>query len=219
MVEKIGKLEWQDGVLTASSPNIPPLTWARPADLAEARLEIDPPPARLELADGADILAAAFEVLPFVREPLPKPVFGDAVTPAARAAYEVLSGQVAAQRADAFRVLRGEPGAFVVAARRYHDVWTVGACTVAEMTLTVRFEDLWNQLPATRRFGEYLVEVVRDPHAKDAPAAEGCVRETLTDVAPDARLCLDLAASGGFRLTFWPVADRPTTSEQKEEKA
>ena len=32
------------------------------------------------------------------------------------------------------------------------------------------------------------------------------VRETLPGIAPDARICLDLADGGGFTLTFWPVA-------------
>jgi len=210
MLEPIGKLAWDDGVLKASSPNLPALTWTRPADLAEARLEIDPPVAALDLADGGDLLTAAFAVVPFVREPLPKPSFGDGVTVAAREAFAVFTGQNAAsQRADAFRVLRGEPDDFLVCARRYKDVWKVGAFVVAATTLTVRFEDLWSQLPKTaERYVNYLVEVVRDPHAKDAPEAQaaGVVRETLTDVAPDARICLDVAAGGGFTITFWPVA-------------
>ena len=52
----------------------------------------------------------------------------------------------------------------------------------------------------------YLVAVTRDPHAKDSAESQtlGVVRETLQGVAPDARICLDLARSGGFTLTFTP---------------
>ena len=205
MVEAVGKLEWNDGILSASSPNIPPLTWQRPADLAEARLEIDPPVGKLEVDDGEDLLKAAFEVLPFVREPLPKPVWGEALTPAAREAFTLLLGQNVADRADAFRVTRGEVGEFLVCARRYKGVWKVGGFTSGPMTLTVRFEDLWDQLPKNEKYTDYMVEVLRDPNAKDATDAKE-VREVLTGIAPDARICLDLAVNGGFTLTFWPVA-------------
>jgi hypothetical protein len=63
-------------------------------------------------------------------------------------------------------------------------------------------------LPEKARFTDYLVEVVRDPNAKDSPEAQAAhvVRETLPGIAPDARICLDLADGGGFTLTFWPVA-------------
>jgi len=211
-VKPVGQLKFEDGVLTASSPNVPTLTWTRPADLAEARLNIDPPVEALELETGADLLTAAFAVVPFVREPYPAPVFGAGVTAAARAAFALFLGTNVYERADAFRVLRGEVDDFIVCARRYHDVWKVGAFTVKPTTLTVRFEDLWNQLPkGAARYADYLVEVVRDPHAKDTPAeqAAGLVRETRAGVAPDARLTLDLAAGGGFTLTFWPVAAVP----------
>lgn len=206
----VGKLEYEEGVLKASSANLPTLTWTRPADLAEARLEVDPPVDSLELANGEDLLSAAFAVVPFVREPLPRPVFGDVLTPAAREAFLLFTGQNASsQRADAFRVLRGEVGDFLVAARRYKDVWKVGGFSVAATTLTVRFEDLWSQLPPTApRYTEYLVEVVRDANSKDSASEQSgrVVRETLPGVAPDARIALDLAANGGFTLTFWPVA-------------
>lgn len=209
-MEPIGKLEWDGGVLKASSPNLPPLAWTRPADLAEARLEIEPPVESLVLDDGKDLLTAAFAVVPFVREPLPKPSFGPGVTPAAREAFLVFTGQNASsQRADAFRVMRGEPGDFVVCARRYKDVWKAAAFAVEPTALTFRFEDIYLQLPKTApRYGEYIVEVVRDPNCKDPPEAQsaGVVRETITGAPPDARIRLELQRGGGFTLTFWPVA-------------
>ena len=74
------------------------------------------------------------------------------------------------------------------------------------MPLTVRFEDLWMQMPETLRAYDYQVSVVRDPHVKDAADSQtlGVVRETLEGVAPDARICLDLVRNGGFTLTFTP---------------
>ena len=199
----LAQLTWDDGVLWTSGPDIPPHSWTRPAALAEARLALVSAPEVLDLADGADVLTAAFAVLPFVREPLPAPAFGDDVTPAARAAFAVF---MAPEGADAFRVLRGEPDDFLVCARRTGAVWTVAAFCVAPTTLTVRFEDLWMQMPEAMRAYSYQVAVTRDPHAKDSAESQtlGVVRETLQGVAPDARICLDLARSGGFTLTFTP---------------
>lgn len=207
-MEPVAVLAWDDGILKASTPNLPTLSWQRPGDLAEARLNSDPPPADLDLNTGGDLLAAAFKVVPFVREPLPRPCFGGGVTFPAQEAFKLFLGINVAERADEFKVMRGEPDDFLVCARRYHDVWKVGAFTVEQTTLTVRFEDLWRQLPEKSRFTNYLVEVVRDPNAKDSAEAkaERVVRETLPGIAPDARICLDLAAGGGFTLTFWPVA-------------
>lgn len=202
MIEPVGKLEFEDGILKASTKNLPTLSWDRPAALAEARLECDPPLDSLEIADGADALAAAFKVLPFVRGPLPAPVYGEAVTPAARAAFALLAGITLHETADSFRVLRGEVDDFIVFARRYKDVWMVGGLARASTTLTVRFEDLWMQLPKGHQFRKYIVEVVRD----DPADAAGCVRETLPGTDPDARVMLDLRAGGGFTLAFWPMA-------------
>ena len=208
-MEAIATLAWDDGVLKASTPNLPPLAWPRPGDLAEARLNCDPSPADLDLGHGGDLLTAAFKVIPFVREPLPPPFFGGGVTFPAQEAFRLFLGINVAEKADDFRVLRGEVDDFIVCARRYHDVWKVGAFTVSATTLTVRFEDLWEMLPEKARFTDYLVEVVRDPNAKDSAEAQAAhvVRETLPGIAPDARICLDLADGGGFTLTFWPVAN------------
>lgn len=202
MIEPVGKLEFDDGTLKASSPNLPTLNWDRPASLAEARLECDPAPSALEISNGADALVAAFKVLPFVRGPLPQPTFGPGVTPAARTAFGLLAGTSLNEVADSFRVLRGELDDFIVFARRYKDVWMAGALAATTTTLTFRFEDIWRQLPEKNRFAEYMVEVVRD----DPADAAGCIRETLPGIAPDARIMLDLRAGGGFMLAFWPVA-------------
>jgi len=187
----VGETEWRDGTLWAHSPGCAVRAWSRPADLAEARLATDPAVDSLALADGHDLLTAAFCVVPFVHAPFPEPSFGDAVTPAARAAFRVFLGIDGA--GDAFHVMRGEPDDFLVFARRFGACWTVGAFTVDATTLTVRFEDVWNLAPPELRRTSYAVEVLRD--GGDA---------VLPCIAPDARLFIDLAANGGFLFTFTP---------------
>ncbi len=206
-MQAVGNLVWDDGVLKASTPNLPTLSWTRPAELAEARLNCDEPPEDLDLGHGGDLLTAAFKVIPFVRGPLPKPFFGGGVTHPAQEAFKLFLGTLLSEPSDEFKVLRGEVDDFLMFARRHRDVWMVGAFTVHATTLTVRFEDLWRRLPEKARRTEYLMETLRDPNAKDSPEANAAheVRETLPGLAPDARICLDLAEGGGFVLTFWPV--------------
>jgi len=83
---------------------------------------------------------------------------------------------------------------------------TVCALCCAPTTLTVRFEDIWHMLPPESRAFSYACDMTRDPNSKDVPSAqaEGVVRESLTGLAPDARICLDLAENGGFVLSFRP---------------
>ncbi|MBR0506491.1 MAG: hypothetical protein IJJ84_13900, partial [Kiritimatiellae bacterium] len=174
-----------------------PRAWTRPADLAEARLGTDPAPESLALADGRDLLTFAFTVAPFARGPLPEPAFGEAVTPAARAAFRLFLGLDGA--GDAFHVGGGAPADFLVFARGSGGdrptgaTWQVGGFTVEATTLTVRFEDVWDRTPPALRATSYAVDVLRD--------GENAI---LPGIAPDARLFIDLAANGGFLFTFTP---------------
>ena len=193
----VAQLSWRDGSLWSESPGCPARAWTRPADLAQARLGTDPAVGVLELADGHDLLTVAFAVVPFVCGPLSEPIFGEAVTPAARAAFRVFLGLDGA--GDAFHVLRGEPDDFLVFARRSRGdrptgaTWQVGGFTVEATTLTVRFEDVWDRTPPALRATSYAVDVLRD--------GENAI---LPGIAPDARLFIDLAANGGFLFTFTP---------------
>ena len=184
-------LIWREGTLWTEGPEEEPRAWTRPADLAEARRGMDPAPESLALADGRDLLTFAFAVAPFVRGPLPEPTFGEAVTPAARAAFRVFLGLDGA--GDDFHVMRGEPDDFLVFARRAGATWQVGGFTVEATTLTVRFEDVWNLTPPELRATSYSVAVLRDGACAILPG-----------IAPDARLFIDLAANGGFLFTFTP---------------
>lgn len=192
----VGKIEWRDGTLFAGSEGCAARAWTRPADLAEARLATDTALTSFALVDGRDLLTAAFFVVPFVRGPLPEPEFGAAVTDAARAAFRLFLGSDGA--GDAFRVLRGEPDDFVVCARRSGATWCVGAFTVKATTLTVRFEDVWELAPSELRATSYSVDVLCDGESS-----------VLADVAPDARIFIDLADNGGFLMTFSPNSETP----------
>ena len=205
----VAQLSWRDGSLWSESPGCPPRAWTRPADLAQARLGSDPAVESLELADGRDLLTAAFAVVPFVCGPssggsqlvatansLPEPAFGEAVTPAARAAFRVFLGLDGA--GDDFRVMRGEPDDFLMFARRSGAAWQVGGFTVDATTLTVRFEDVWDLTPRELRATSYGVTVLRDGEDAVHP-------DILTDIAPDARIFIDLAVNGGFLLSFSPT--------------
>ena len=190
----VAQLSWRDGSLWSESPGCPARAWTRPADLAQARLGTDPAVDVLELADGHDLLTAAFAVVPFVCGPLAEPIFGEAVTPAARAAFRVFLGLDGA--GDDFRVMRGEPDDFLVFARRAGATWQVGGFTVEATTLTVRFEDVWDLTPPDLRVTSYSVTVLKDGAA--------ILPTILPGIAPDARLFIDLAANGGFLFTFTP---------------
>ncbi len=203
-VNVIAQLFWRDGELWSESQGCPSRAWRRPADLAEARLATDPAVDSLALADGRDLLTAAFCVVPFAHGPLPEPVFGEAVTSAARAAFRAFLGIDG--EGDAFHVMRGEPDDFLVFARRLRRsrgdrptgaVWQVGGFTVDATTLTVRFEDVWELTPPELRVTSYSVEVLRD-------GVSAVSQNILPGIAPDARLFIDLAANGGFLFTFTP---------------
>ena len=212
----VAQLAWRDGALWSESPGCQSRAWKRPADLAEARLGTDHAVEALALADGRDLLTAAFAVVPFVGGSFPEPVFGEAVTPAARAAFRAFLGIDGED--EAFHVMRGEPDDFLVFARRLRRsrgdrptgasrrsrgdrptgaVWQVGGFSVEATTLTVRFEDVWNLTPPELRATSYSVDVLRD-------GVSAVSQNILPGIAPDARLFIDLAANGGFLFTFTP---------------
>jgi hypothetical protein len=99
--------------------------------------------------------------------------------------------------------MRGEPGEFAVAAQRQGRVWQVAGVTAAARTLTVRFEELWQRMPAELRALAYTVDILRDPIQGEP--GDG-VEEAFSDQAPDVRVALDLAKSGGFLIAFRPQA-------------
>ena len=206
----VAQLSWREGALWSESPGCPARGWTRPADLAQARLGTDLAVESLELANGRDLLTAAFAVVPFVcgfsggsrscatANSLPEPAFGEVVTPAARAAFRVFLGLDGA--GDDFRVMRGEPDDFLVFARRIGAAWQVGGFSVEATTLTVRFEDVWDLTPPELRATSYSANVLRD-------GGDAVHPDLLTDIAPDARIFIDLAANGGFLLSFTPTED------------
>ena len=171
----------------------------RPGDLAERRFAAMERVEELVVGDGRQGCGHLFLTAPFTKAALPAPVFGTAVTPAFRAAFERILGR--GGTSDDFYVMRGEPGEFAVAARRQGGAWQVAGVTAEARTLTVRFEELWQRLPPELRALTYTVELLRDPIRGEAGDR---VEETFADQAPDVRVALDLARNGGFLITFRP---------------
>jgi hypothetical protein len=175
--------------------------FARPGDLAVRRFGALERIEDLAVADGRQGCDHLFLTVPFTKAELPSPVFGAAVTPAYRAAFEMMLGRGAVS--DDFWMPRGEPGEFAVAARRLGGVWQVAGVTAAAKTLTVRFEDLWLRVPVALRALRYTVELLRDPLKDEAGDR---IEEAFAEQAPDVRVALDLAKGGGFLITFRPQA-------------
>lgn len=195
-------LAFKDGCLVSRSAHSGIRVWRRPADLAQTRLGCEPSVPSVFLCDGADVVDFAFRVVPFAAKPFPVPQFGDAVTPAARCACALFLGQDGV--GDDFWVARGEWNDFLVFGRRFGTDWRIGACTVKATTLTVRFEDFWRRVPVDRRAFRYNLAAKRNPQTRDVPEAivDGLVCETVCGLAPDARVCVDLANNGGFLFEF-----------------
>ena len=173
----------------------------RPGDLAVRRFAALESVGELAVSDGRQGCGHLFLTVPFTKTALPAPVFGDAVTPAYRAAFGLILG--CGEAGEDFWMMRGEPGEFAVAARRQGGVWQVAGVTAAARTLTVRFEDVWLRMPAELRSRAYTVDILRDPLKDEAGDR---IEESFTEQAPDVRVALDLAKNGGFLLTFRPQA-------------
>ena len=171
----------------------------RPGDLAVRRFGALPQIEALSVADGRQGCEHLFLTVPFTQAELPAPAFGEALTPAFRAAFEMMLGRAASS--DDFWMMRGEPGEFAVAARRSGDVWQIGGVAAEAQTLTVRFEDVWLRTPPELRAERYAVEILRDPIKGEA---DDRVAESFAEQAPDVRVALDLSRNGGFLLTFRP---------------
>jgi hypothetical protein len=169
----------------------------RPGDLAVRRFGALEKVEALNVENGRQGCEHLFLTVPFTKAALPAPAFGDAVTPAYRAAFELLLGRDGAS--DDFWMIRGEPGEFAVAARRQGGVWRVGGVTAHAQTLTVRVEDLWRRTPPELRALRYTVAILRDPTQDETGDR---VEESFAGQAPDVRVALDLAASGGFVIEF-----------------
>lgn len=171
----------------------------RPGDLAVRRFGARHAVDELVVPDGRQGCEHLFLTVPFTKAALPAPVFGEVLTPVYRAAFEMILGR--GETSDDFWMMRGEPGAFAVAARRSGAVWQVAGVTAEAQTLTVRFEDLWLRMPPELRALHYAVEILRDP-VKGEPGDR--IEESFAEQAPDVRVALDLAKNGGFVITFTP---------------
>lgn len=172
----------------------------RPADLAMQRFPVFAPPQVLLVENGRAGCEHLFLTLPFLNAPVTTTHFGTCVTPAYQAAFALM---LSSAFQDDTWMIRGEPGVFAIVARREGANWQVGGITATARTVTLRFEDLWWRMPEKMRASAYYVTIQRDP-IKDERGAS--IEESFSEQAPDVRIALDLAANGGFLITFRPMA-------------
>jgi hypothetical protein len=107
---------------------------------------------------------------------------------------------------DEIRFLRGEVGAYLVAARRYGDVWWVAGLNGPDArVLTVRFEDFMDAAAPGRR---YTLALLRDRIA--ASPAMPCAPEVNHFNGLDVldKIKLPLAPHGGFVMRLMPDAKK-----------
>ena len=94
-----------------------------------------------------------------------------------------------------FTPLRGELGEFLVFAVYNDDTFKICVVSRKSMTLTIRTEDAWEKLPKEKRFYSYSSKISHDNTLNQT---------VLHDIAPDARIFLDIADHGGFVAEFTP---------------
>ena len=92
--------------------------------------------------------------------------------------------------------LRGEWGDFIVFMAIDGQSFSIAALSRGKTTLTVRVEDAWEKLPPAERKYSYLCETLCETIAEGA--------EGKFQVAPDARIFVDLEENGGFVIKFTP---------------
>lgn len=169
----------------------------RPGDLVPCRFNVLPTIGHLPIADGKAGCDALFLMLPFTKSALPNPTFSDLPTPLFKIACTQMF--LRQEGADDFWLMRGEPGVFAIAARRRQRTWDVFGITAEPRTVTVRFEDLWLRMPPELRAARYAIHLSRDPLKEESGPF---IEEHFAHQPPDIRVVLDLAANGGFRITF-----------------
>ena len=175
----------------------------RPGKMAEMHfglLDDDIPPA---IESGADGTRHLYTQLPFFKDAPAVVTYADDMRLSYRRAFDTLLGHYSAEDDD-FWCMRGEPGLFAVVARRIADRWVVCGLTGKTRTLTVRLEELWLRLPPEMRSLRWKASILRDPVLDEQGEI---VEETFDDLAPDARIALDLKKNGGFVIEFEAMKD------------
>ena len=174
----------------------------RAGELAEQHFNVPCSGSLPLIQSGADATRSVYVSLPFINGAVGQPQFGPQVRSTLVLAFSTLLEHYRAQQNDDdFVILRGEPGVFVVFARRCGQRWIVGALTAGGRTLCFRFEDLWRRLPAESKFRSWRVQISRDPVLDETGEI---YRESFNAVAPDLRLFMELRRNGGFVLEFEP---------------
>lgn len=173
----------------------------RPGQLAEMCFNVLSDPVVPVIDKAADGTRLIYTQLPFCGVSPMSAVYSDAIRHSYRRAFDRLLEHYAGGDDD-FWIVRGEPGVFVVSARRIAMTWIVCGLTAAARTLTIRFEELWLRLPAAMRSLQWRASIVRDP-VLDEPGE--VFEESFAALAPDARIALELKKNGGFIIEFEAV--------------
>lgn len=175
----------------------------RPGKLAEMKFALQEDALSPVIERGADGCRLLYTQLPFSKVAPDKAVYSDDIRTSYRGAFDCLLDHYSGNDDD-FWVMRGDPKLFVVAARRIADRWIVCGLTGKPRTLTIRLEELWLRLPPEMRPLQWQAAIQRDP-VLDEPG--DIMEENFNDLAPDARIALDLKKNGGFIIKFEPIKD------------
>jgi len=180
----------------------------RPGSLAEMQFGVLDAISEIQVENGVDGCRMIYTRLPFTKAILPAASYGEKI----RISYKVAFDEflVHYNRVDDdFRLMRGEPGIFVVGARRNGSCWSVVGITSKARTLTVRFEDLWLRMPPEMRELKWKVTLIRDPVNDETG---GLIKESFDDLVPNIRIALDLKKDGGFLMKFSPKNEYEQTT-------
>jgi len=185
--------------LTDSRTGLLVRVFDRPGDVLTARFPTSVQ--AFPLLSARDTLMALFGAMPFAGVRADWTCAADA-TPAHREAFARVLAFIRTRRVGDWCV-RGEPGWFVMLARRRGAGWCVAVLNAGTArVLAVRLEDLVLAMPACEQTPCWRVELRRDPIAGEAAPI---VRETFGPVGWDTRVRFAVAPSGGAVLFFSPM--------------
>ncbi len=175
----------------------------RPGQIAEMCFNVLSAPVAPVINRGADGSRLIYTQLPFCALPPSSAVYSDDIRHSYCRAFDRLLEHYAGGDDD-FWIVRGDPGVFVVGARRIASKWIVCGLTHAARTLTTRFEELWLRLPPAMRSLQWRASIIRDP-VLDEPGE--VFEESFDQIAPDTRIALELKKNGGFIIEFDAMRD------------
>ena len=173
----------------------------RPGDLAVARIPLGQRREVWEVTDPQTAVTELFTLAPHLSAlPLAIRFACEGLTPAFQAAYRWMVEVDPACEVN--WLLRGEPGAFAVWARRKGDTWQIAGVSVTERVLTVRLEDLIGRTPGATADDPVRIALLRDPNKNETGLDS--VSESFDALPFATKIVLEVKAGGGFLITVHP---------------